>query len=402
MLKKILGTIGSRYLIAFLNLALIFINAKVLGIEGVGMIGLIVASVNIAVIVNGILCGNTIVYFMNRYSMRTIFLPAYLWTPIGSSLACGFMYLTGLLPTGYRLDIFLLAILSSTVNANARFLLGKDNIKGFNLTFILQGGLLFFVLLYFYYILKRPDVRSYVWGLYVTNGIAFIASLSMLVPYFLKETSRSSGKSLYGLLKEMFAYGLWAGADGLAETCTTRLNYFLIQRFAGLGSVGLLDAGTKISESVWNISRSVSFIEYSSVAKTSEATEQKRITLQLFKLTFCALALVMGCILLVPEWIYTDYLFSAEFKGIRKVIGGLSIGIVALGCNSIISHYFIGSGKIRYSTASSCVGLIALLISGFLLIPSYGVVGSAITTSIAFTSMLVFSLTVFSLSLIHI
>ena len=108
MLKKILGTIGSRYLIAFLNLALIFINAKVLGIEGVGMIGLIVASVNIAVIVNGILCGNTIVYFMNRYSMRTIFLPAYLWTPIGSSLACGFMYLTGLLPTGYRLDIFLL------------------------------------------------------------------------------------------------------------------------------------------------------------------------------------------------------------------------------------------------------------------------------------------------------
>ena len=88
--------------------------------------------------------------------------------------------------------------------------------------------------------------------------------------------------------------------------------------------------------------------------------------------------------------------FSAEFKGIRKVIGGLSIGIVALGCNSIISHYFIGSGKIRYSTASSCVGLIALLISGFLLIPSYGVVGSAITTSIAFTSMLVFSLTVFS------
>ena len=60
-------------------------------------------------------------------------------------LACGFMYLTGLLPTGYRLDIFLLAILSSTVNANARFLLGKDNIKGFNLTFILQGGLLFFV-----------------------------------------------------------------------------------------------------------------------------------------------------------------------------------------------------------------------------------------------------------------
>ena len=155
--------------------------------------------------------------------------------------------------------------------------------------------------------------------------------------------------------------------------------------------------GPRSPRVVWNISRSVSFIEYSSVGQDLRGNGTKTYYLTAFQIcTFCALALVMGCILLVPEWIYTDYLFSAEFKGIRKVIGGLSIGIVALGCNSIISHYFIGSGKIRYSTASSCVGLIALLISGFLLIPSYGVVGSAITTSIAFTSMLVFSLTVFS------
>lgn len=395
MLKKILGTIGTRYLIALLNLALIFINAKVLGIEGVGCVGLIVASVNIAVIFNGILSGGTIVYFMNRYSMRTIFLPAYLWTFIGSALACAFMYLTGLLPTAYGLDIYLLAILNSIVAANARFLLGKDHIKGFNLTFILQGGLLFFVLLYLYYGANLQEVQSYVWGLYITNGIALAVSLFLLVPYLLKETPRPAGKPLYKIIKEMFAYGLWAGADGLAETCTTRLNYFLIERFSGLGGVGLLDAGTKISESVWHISRSVSFIAYSNVAKTTDGVEQKRVTLQLLKLTFCAMVLVMGCILCIPEWVYTDYLFSTEFKGVRKVIIGLSAGIVTLGCNSIVSHYFIGSGKIRYSAASSCVGLITLWITGSLLIPLYGIVGSAISTSVAFTAMLVFSLSVF-------
>lgn len=395
MLKKILGTIGTRYLIALLNLALIFINAKVLGIKGVGMVGLIVASVNIAVIFNGILSGGTIVYFMNRYSMRTIFLPAYLWTFIGSALACVFMYFTGLLPTAYWLDIYLLAILNSIVAANARFLLGKDHIKGFNLTFILQGGLLFFILLYLYYGANLQDVRSYVWGLYTTNGIALAASLILLVPYLLKETPRPAGKPLYRIVKEMFAYGLWAGADGLAETCTTRLNYFLIERLSGLGGVGLLDAGTKISESVWHISRSVSFIAYSNVAKTTDVTEQKRITLQLLKLTFCAMALVMGCVLCIPEWVYTDYLFSAEFKGIRKVITGLSVGIVTLGCNSIVGHYFIGSGKIRYSAASSCVGLVTLLLAGSILIPLYGIVGAAVSTSIAFTAMLIFSLSVF-------
>ena len=61
MLKKILGTIGTRYLIAFLNLMLIFINAKALGVEGVGLVGILLASINIAVVFNGVLSGNTIV-----------------------------------------------------------------------------------------------------------------------------------------------------------------------------------------------------------------------------------------------------------------------------------------------------------------------------------------------------
>lgn len=395
MLKKILGTIGTRYLIAFLNLMLIFINAKALGVEGVGMVGIILASVNIAVVFNGVLSGNTIVYFMNRYSMHTILLPAYVWPPVGSAIACGVMQLFGLYPARYSGDIYLLSLLSSLITTNARFLLGKDNIKGFNLTYMMQGGLLFFVLLYYYYVAGKQEVASYVDGLYITYGVALAGSMLLLVPHYRTREDRPAGKSRLAILKEMIVYGLWGSADNVAEVLTTRLNYFLIQRFAGLGSVGLLDAGTKISESVWHISRSVSFIEYSSVAQTQDPEKQKTTTLQLFKLTFSALAFTTLCILCIPEWIYTDYLFSPEFTGMRKVIAGLSAGIVALGCNSILSHYFIGSGKIRYSAYCSVIGLTALLIAGYLLIPLYGVVGSAISSSIAFCAMLAFSLSVF-------
>lgn len=395
MLKKILGTIGTRYLIAFLNLMLIFINAKALGAEGLGMIGIILASVNIAVVFNGVLSGNTIVYFMNRYSMHTILLPAYAWPVFGSGIACGIMQLFGLYPEAYFIDIYLLSILSSFITTNARFLLGKDNITGFNITYMLQGGLLFFILLYLYYIADRQEVSSYVYGLYITYGIALIGSVALLFPYYGMKEDKPAGKSRLAILKEMFVYGLWGSADNVAEVLTTRLNYFLIERFAGLGSVGLLDAGTKISESVWHISRSVSFIEYSSVAQTSDPEKQKSTTLKLFKLTFSALAFTTLCILFIPEWVYTEYLFSPEFVGMRKVIVGLSAGIVALGCNSILSHYFIGSGKIRYSAYCSVVGLITLLIAGYLLIPMFGVVGSAVSSSIAFCAMLSFSIIAF-------
>ena len=395
MLKKILGTIGTRYLIALLNLALIFVNARVLGIEGVGLVGLIVASMNLVVIFNGILSGNTLVYFMHRYSMRTVMRPAYLWVPLGSVVACVIMTCMGFLPKGYEVAIGLLAMLNSYVMANARFLLGKDDIKGFNLTLMLQGGLLFFVLMGCYFGLGIPTVGAYVAGLFVTNGIAFAVSALRLWPYVRQEQPLAEPIATPLLLRKMFAYGLWARADNLAENCTTRLNYFLVERFGGLGSVGLLDAGTKVAESVWNISRSVSFIEYGEVAKTTDNHTQRQITLRLLQLTALALVVVMGIILCVPEWFYTEWLFNKEFAGIRQVIMGLSVGIVTLGCNSVLSHYFIGSGRIRWSAASSAVGLVTLLIAGSILIPAYGVVGSAVTSSVAFTAMLLFSCLVF-------
>jgi O-antigen/teichoic acid export membrane protein len=132
------------------------------------------------------------------------------------------------------------------------------------------------------------------------------------------------------------------------------------------------------------------------VAKTFDPKEQRQMTIRFLKLTFCAVTIVTGIILLIPEWVFTDYLFSAEFTGICKVIRGLAVGIIALGCNSILSHYFIGTGKVRYSTACSCIGLVVLLISGYFLIPAHGVFGAAISTSIAFSSMLTFSLIVFN------
>ncbi|MDR0750745.1 MAG: polysaccharide biosynthesis C-terminal domain-containing protein [Tannerellaceae bacterium] len=398
MLKDILATIGSRYLIAFLNLILIFINAKALGLEGMGLIGLIWASINIIAMVNGILGGSTIVYFINKYTIRMILPIVYIWVFAGTGIGCGVMYLLKLLPGGYLADIYLITILYSFVIANSRFLLGKDHVKGFNLTNMLQGGLLFFILLYFYYVTGRKDVSAYIDGLYLTNTIALLASLFILTPYVVKKGAGANlppQKKWLSLLKEMLVYGLWGSADNIAETCTARLNYFLVQRFAGIGSVGLIDAGTKISESVWNISRSIAYIEYNRIAKTNDITEQTNITLRLFKFAFLAITFVLFCILLVPEWIYTDYLFSEEFKGIRGVIAALSSGIIALGCNTILSHYFIGSGKIKYSAAASCTGLLTLLTAGYWLIPRYGVTGSVVSTSIAFTAMLLFSLTVF-------
>ena len=395
MFKDIIRTIGARYFVAFLNLLLIFINSKILGREGVGVVGVIFALANLVAIFNSILCGNTIVYFINRYNLRYVFFPAYGWAFAGSSVACMVMYLFHLLPAGYEATVFILSVLISLFSANSMMLLGKDRVTAFNLMFILQGVLLFLLLMALYFIIGYKHVRGYLTGLTGAYAFACLFSLILLMPYLHKKTDNKVNQPFTAVLKEMFLYGLWSSVDNLAEGLTTRLNYFLVQHSGGYGQVGLLDSGTKISESVWHISNSVSYIAYNRVSKTTDHQEQKRVTLQLFKLTYCVLIVVMATVCLIPEWVYTDYLLTAEFAGIREVIIGLSFGIVAFGSNRILSHYFIGSGAVKYSTFCSLFGLMLLLISGVFLIPAYGVLGAALTASFAYTGMFIFSVIAF-------
>ena len=396
MFKDILQTIGARYFVAFLNLLLIFINSKVLGREGIGIIGVIFASANLMAIFCSILCGNTIVYFMNRYNLRYVFFPAYGWAIIGSLIAFAIMYFLHLLPEGYETAIFCLSVLISLVSAHSMMLLGKDRVKDFNGMYIIQGILLFLLLAGIYFVAGIKNIEGYLAGLFCAYSVAYLYSLIRLIPFVRKKNNNPVSKSFPKVLKEMFSYGIWSSLDNFAEGLTTRLNYFLINHTGGYGQVGLLDSGTKMSESVWHISNSVSYIEYNRVSKTTDRQEQKRITLQLFKLTYCALILVIAIVCCVPEWVFTEYLLTPEFVGIRKVIIGLSFGIVALGSNRIISHYFIGSGAIKYSAYCSFCGLTLLLVAGVFLIPAYGVFGAAVTSSIAYTGMLLFSIVVFT------
>lgn len=396
MLKKILATVGTRYVIAALNLILMLINSRVLGRHGMGLAGVVYASANVAVMFASVLCGNTIVYFMRSKRLSVVVSAAYVWALAGSGLACGVMAAVGMLPAGYGWAVFGLAVLLSLVNVHLRVLLGWDRIRAFNAVFLLQGAGLFVVLLGLYYVAGWRDVAGYVWGLYLTNLAAWAVSLAVMMRGVTHPLRYAiDARAWLRDVREMFAYGLWSSVDNLAENLSARLNYFFLQRFGGYGSVGLLDVGTRVSESLWHISHGVSFIAYGEITRATDAERQRRLTLRLLPPTMGALTVAMGVVLCIPEWVYTEWLFTPEFTGIRSVIAGLSVGIVAFGGNRILSHYFIGTGRVRVSAACSCVGLALLCASAAVMVPRWGVVGAAGASSVAYVGMFLFSVAAF-------
>ena len=84
MLRKILATVGTRYVIAALNLVLMLINSRVLGRHDMGVAGVVFASANVAVMFASVLCGNTIVYFMPSKRLSVVVSAAYVWALVGS------------------------------------------------------------------------------------------------------------------------------------------------------------------------------------------------------------------------------------------------------------------------------------------------------------------------------
>ena len=396
MLKKILATVGTRYVIAALNLVLMLINSRVLGRHGMGLAGVVYASANVAVMFASVLCGNTIVYFMRSKRLSVVVSAAYVWALAGSGLACGVMAAVGMLPAGYGWAVFGLAVLLSLVNVHLRVLLGWDRIRAFNAVFLLQGAGLFVILLALYYVAGWRDVAGYVWGLYLTNLASWAVSLLVMMRGVTHPLRCAiDARAWLRDVREMFAYGLWSSVDNLAENLSARLNYFFLQRFGGYGSVGLLDVGTRVSESLWHISHGVSFIAYGEITRATDAERQRRLTLRLLPPTMGALTVAMGVVLCIPEWVYTEWLFTPEFTGIRSVIAGLSVGIVAFGGNRILSHYFIGTGRVRVSAACSCVGLALLCASAAVMVPRWGVVGAAGASSVAYVGMFLFSVAAF-------
>jgi Na+-driven multidrug efflux pump len=70
-------------------------------------------------------------------------------------------------------------------------------------------------------------------------------------------------------------------------------------------------------------------------------------------------------------------------------------GIIALSCNSILTHYFSGIGKHKIAMQASLVALGSMIVLNLVLIPIWGINGAAIAVSAAFLVQFVFGVMVF-------
>ncbi|MCF8302086.1 MAG: oligosaccharide flippase family protein [Bacteroidales bacterium] len=387
MLKKILGTAGARVIHMGLSFVVVIINAQMLGDIGLGKVELIVLAITLIQLVSNIIGGAPMAYFAPRMETFHLMLLAYLWGILISAAGTATLFLLQLIPDGFSLHVLILSLIFSWSHVNLSLLLGKEQVKFYNIIQVLQITTLLAVLSVTIFLIDYVKVMAFVYAQYAAYSLAFLTGFVITLRYIRFSTL----PNLRSMLRKILRYGSTVQVAAIFQMLNYRLTYYIVERFLGEGALGRFSVGVKLSEGMWLVGKSVSLVQYSRIVNETNPDYARHITLRFIKFTFLITLLMLAVILLLPAEFF-QFVFGEEFGEVKQVMYALAPGVLAIACNMIFSHYFSGIGKPKYNAISSGIGLIGILVSGFFIIPIFGLAGAGITASIAYLISFVYLL----------
>lgn len=371
-------------LTVIVSIFVLLVTSRVLGAESRGVISMIVVGITIIVLVNEVFGGPSLVYFIPRNPLKRLLLPAYAWAVAACAMLSLGLYAAGLIPGGFALHTFLLALLQCIGSIHLIVLLGREKIRSYNYIYLAQSLALAAALAIFVFGFAERSVSSWVWSTYCSYGILFLLSTIAVIPEL--KTDPVIDRSSY---RHIIRNGFYAQLASLSHLLTNRISYYFLNSKLGSAAVGIYSTGASVCESLLLISSSVSTVIYTRISNAYDKQYSQQITLRLAKL--CLVISVPGLIILslLPPRFYIT-VFGAEFHSIGKLVLLLAPGILALSYSSIIVNYFSGTGKVYVNTISAIISLCITTILAYMLVPLHHLAGAAIAVSAAHCASAIF------------
>lgn len=385
MIGNIVNTVFSRIGLAAIAILLLLLNSNFLGSEGLGTVGLIALSITIYLLFANIICGSSLIYYAPRYKLSELFLFAYLWIAFSALLLIALFFLLPFLKMEYAQHIIALGVIQAAIGVHSTLLVGKKRIKTFNRITVLQAASQILSLCFFYFWLNEKTVEAFIYSTYIAYAIVYLYSLAKLFPLLEKSFSFLNSSQI----KSLFHYGFYIQLANVSQLLNLRLSYLFLDFFSGRAAVGLFMPAIQLSEGLLLPAKSIGMVQYAKISNTKSDAKSALLSLRLLKLVVIITLPITLLLMLIPAQWFTAVL-GDDFGNTAVLISFMSLGIVALAGEMILSRYFSGTGNQKINATSSTLGLLATLIAGLLLIPTYGLYGAAITSSVSYSCMYLF------------
>lgn len=393
MFKKILGTGITRVLNLLIGFITMMMGTKVLGASEWGIGFTVLTDVTFLLVGIEFLAGSGLVYFTPRKKLSTLMLVSYSWIlTIMMVYALLFWVLSShpqfsdrLVPKGYEWITLLLTLIYSLHNFNLNIFLGKEKVGTFNWVFLLQIFVQVCSMALFIFVGQIYDAHAFVYSLLCGYSVGFVTGLILLLPMLKKE----GFDPVFLTAKEMLKYGYVIQLSTLVSTLNRRMSIFLLRQHCDERSVGVYGAGAQVGEGVKVFGLSISMVQFSRLSNLTDPDEIVKLTIQFLKITVILTFLALFILLCLPVSFF-EWLFSEEFGQVKEIIFLMSPGLLFLSAQMIFSHYFSGTGVPKYNLFGALTGLAVTIPCTFLMIPTMGIQGAAISFSCTYTAIMLY------------
>ncbi|MEM1269483.1 MAG: polysaccharide biosynthesis C-terminal domain-containing protein [Bacteroidota bacterium] len=187
----------------------------------------------------------------------------------------------------------------------------------------------------------------------------------------------------FPMLGDAYHYGFRDWIGGLAAFANLRLDQMLISLLGlNAGTLGVYGASARVTEILWLPPDAAGPVLFKRVAETKQVAERAEVTAQIHRALFAFT--VLGCLGLAAIAPFLPQILGSDYAELPLLIWVLLPGTAAFLTVKVITKFFGGSDRPQYSSLGHLAGLLVTLPLGLFLIPTYGGLGAAITTTCSY------------------
>lgn len=389
-------TFGRQFLAGLMQLGQVLIIARLLGPEGAGVyaVAMLLPTMLSQLFNLGINSANVYFVASRRFHLDEV------WAAsrdamasmgvIGLGIGAVLILVSGNLAfPGVPQPILLLAMLifptSLLSGLVASLFQALQDFRAYNVTVLVQPSFSLFGIALFW-LIGGFNLAGVVMVLAGSHTIALIVALSLLRR---KTPLTASGADRMTYLRVALRYGMKAQLSILVTFLNYRLDLFLVNLIAGPAAAGLYAVAVRLAEQLWIISQSVStviFPRLSSMTKEKAVRGDFTSMMARWVLWITMISAVVLAIISLPLIVL---LFGPAFQESAFALMILLPGVVLFACARVLANDFAASGCVGVNLALSVMVLVINTSANLALIPSFGMMGAAIATTLAYCMTLV-------------
>jgi O-antigen/teichoic acid export membrane protein len=178
------------------------------------------------------------------------------------------------------------------------------------------------------------------------------------------------------------SYGYRATAGSIAQIITYRLDLILVNVWIGSAVAGEYSIATRLAELLWLLPAAIGTVVFSRSSST-RGDQMNAITPRAFAATFVISSAGAIALAVTGPWLI-PFMFSDQFSASYGPMLVLLPGAVLLGSSGVLANDLAGRGHPGLVSLAAVAGCFVTIPLDLLLIRSYGAIGAALASSIAY------------------